>query len=282
MLTLPMRFRLPAHYLCCAIFQLGFVAGCQTLQGTRPFPVLVNDAETKTPISGAEVVVSYPMSRTSLGPSDSSRTTGNDGVARLWVAPFGDGITLQAAAKGYLPESKDVAVTAIQKIAPAGLFESADDRSANVIIEMYSEPQFTVELIVPIGYRGLVKVDVDLQDDIVCPRNQRSFGYPVSPAGEAKVVGPSLLRRVLPQSYHARYADGTKLDGEMSAAKVGFRWLKQEGKAQFYYVVGTQHEFDRFARELREEEKNSNGSRDAGKGANRSGRHHRGAVAAPD
>jgi hypothetical protein len=222
------------------------------------------------------------MSRSSLGPSDSSRKTGDDGIVRLWVAPFGDGVTLQAAAKGYLPESKDIAVTAIQKIAPVRLFESGDDRPANVVIEMYSEPSFTVDLVVPIGYRGLVKVDVDLQDDIPCPRNQRSFSYAVSPFGDVKVVGPSLLRRVLPQGYHAKYADGTPLDGEMSAAKVGFRWLKQEGKTQYCYVVGTQYEYDRLARDLREEEKNASGSRDAGKGANRGGHHRRGSVATPD
>jgi len=282
MVTLLMRFLRSASYLCCAILQLGFAAGCQTLQGARPFPVMVRDAETKAPISGAEVVVSYPTSRSSLGPCDSSRLTGGDGIVRLWVAPFGDGITLQAAAKGYLPESKDVAVTVIQRIAPVRLFEAADDRPANVTIEMYSEPQFTVELIVPIGYRGLIKVDVDLRDEIPCPRNQRCFSYPTSPSGDVRVVGPSLLRRVLPQGYHARYADGTPLDGEMSAAKVGFRWLKQEGKSQYYYVVGTQYEYDRFARDLREEEKSSRGSQDAGKEGNRSRRHHRGTVATPD
>jgi hypothetical protein len=70
------------------------------------------------------------------------------------------------------------------------------------------------------------------------------------------------------------YADGTALDGEMSAVKVGFRWLKQDGKKCFY-VVGTQNEYDQFARDLLKEANQSSGSRGTTKATNRSGRHRR-------
>jgi hypothetical protein len=256
-----------------AILQLGLGAGCQSFQSSRPFPVLLRDADTKTPVSGAQVSVSYPVSRSPLAPSESSAATSDDGIARLWVAPFGDGFAMRAAAQGYLAEDKDVAVTTIEKIAPVRLFESAEQRPPTMIIDLYREPAFSVELTIPLSYRGIIKADIDLRDGVPCPPGQRCFTYAVSPSGEVSVVGPSLLRRVPPHNYHARYADGTPLDTEMGLAKVGFRWLKQEGK-QHYYVVGTQPEYEAFARELVKEESSHHRSGDPGEGNRRGGRHH--------
>jgi hypothetical protein len=244
-------------------------------------PVLVRDAETKKPIAMAEVGVSYPVSQSPFAPPDSSSMTGSDGIARFWVAPFGDGIGVDATAAGYLPERKEIAVTTIEKIPPVHLFQSSDQRPASVIVELYAEPQFDIEFIVPAGYRGIVKADVDLQDRVSFPRGQRRFSYVVSPTGEVEVRGPSLLRRLLPQSYHARYADGTPLSGDMKAKKVGFRWLRQDGKQQ-YYVVGTQNEYDQFARDGIGEANHTSGSSETGKGSHRNGRHRASASTSPE
>jgi hypothetical protein len=275
-----MRSHRSVQCLCRPILLIGLVAGCQTLQSNRPMPVLVRDAETKKPISKAEVQVSYSGPRSPLAPSDSSRVTVDDGIVRLWAAPFGDGINLDARASGYLPETKEIAVTAIEKIQPAHFFQSSDQRPPAVVMELYSEPQFSVELIVPAGYRGLVKTAIDLRDDILRAPGQRCFGYRVSPSGEVRVSGPSLLRRISPAGYHAEYDDGTPLTSEMGALKVGFRWLKQEGNQQ-YYVVGTQYEFDQLSRDMLKDA-STGGSRDSGKSASRGGRHRRGASTAPE
>ena len=40
---------------------LALAPGCQALHPYRPVPVLVRDAETKEPIAGAQVRVSYPF-----------------------------------------------------------------------------------------------------------------------------------------------------------------------------------------------------------------------------
>src|SRR5262249_51356420 len=122
MTRVAIQIRRSTLLLTRAMLYLGLVPGCQTFQSSRPFPVLVRDADTKNPISGAQVLVSYPVSRSPLAPSESSAGTSNDGIARLWVAPFGDGFTMRATAQGYLPEDKDVAVTAVEKVAPLRLF----------------------------------------------------------------------------------------------------------------------------------------------------------------
>ena len=67
-----------------------FASGCQVLYRYRPVPVLVCDAETKKPIADADVHLSYPLSRDSRAPFNSSERTGPDGVAHLRAVPYGD------------------------------------------------------------------------------------------------------------------------------------------------------------------------------------------------
>src|SRR5262245_58875885 len=107
MTEVAMQIRRAALLWTSAMFYLGLIPGCQTFESSRPFPVLVRDADTKKPVSGAQVLVSYPVSRSPLAPSESSAAISNDGIARMYVAPFGDGFTMRATARGYLPEDKD-------------------------------------------------------------------------------------------------------------------------------------------------------------------------------
>jgi hypothetical protein len=231
------------RYLPFLVCLLAFMAGCQVLYRYRPVPVLVRDAETKKPIADAEVHLSYPLSRDSLAPFDSSERTGPDGIAHLRAAPYGDfGVRLDASAPGYMAEQQNISTEKIQKIEPAHFFETAERRPPECVVEMYAEPRFTVELIVPAGYRGLIKAEVQIQDDIPVPPGQRCFRYEVAD-GFVQVKGPGVLRRIPPPEYHARYADGTPLANEMTLLKVGFRWLRGEGK-EHYFVVGTQPEYD--------------------------------------
>ena len=80
-----------------------------------------------------------------------------------------------------------------------------------------------------------------------------------------------MLRRVYPSDYHARYADGTPLTGEMTLLKAGFRWLRGNGKEQ-YFFVGTQSEYDMERRFAPEEQPNAHPTSDS---APSSGRRHR-------
>jgi hypothetical protein len=161
------------------VFLLALAPGCQVLYRYRPLPVLVRDAETKKPIEGADVHLSYPLSRDSLAPFDSSERTDKDGIAHLRAAPY---------------------------------------------------------------YRGVIKAEVEMQDNVAAPPGQRCFRYEVVD-GLVRNKGPAVLRRIYPSDYRARYADGTPLTGEMTLLKTGFRWLRGNGKEQ-YFFVGTQPEYD--------------------------------------
>ncbi len=281
-----MRYSRFTRYLLYLIPLFCLASGCQALHQYRPVVVVVRDAETKTPIPQAEVYLTYSLSRDSLAPCNSSGVTGQDGITRLRAVSYGKyGIQLQGIAQGYLSEEMSVATDAIDKVEPAHLFEAVDQRPVNFVVEMYSGPQFTVELIVPVSYRGLVKAEVQVQADAPRTAGQRCFRYEVSPSRDPQaknpslgvlVKGPSLLRRVTPSDYHAKYSDGTPLGEEMDDVKVGFRWLKAEGKEQ-YFVVGTQPEYETLRRRLvPEESKTENHPSGGGKGGGRGGRHHRG------
>jgi len=231
------------RYLLFLTFLLAFASGCQVMYRYRPLPVLVRDAETKKPIADAEVHLSYPLTRDSLAPFDSSEHTGADGIARLRAAPYGGfGVRLEATAAGYMTGQQTMSSELIQNIKPPYPFEATERRQPVEVVEMYAEPRFTVELVVPVGYRGVIKTEIQLQDDIPFAAGQRCFRYEVTD-GFASIKGPGALRRICPPEYHARYADGTPLTDEMSLLKVGFRWLRGEGNEHSFFV-GTQPEYD--------------------------------------
>src|SRR5262249_61077154 len=117
-----------------------------------------------------------------------------------------------------------------------GWFEAPGRRPPGGGLEMYSGPRFGVELVVPVGYRGLFKAEVRVRDDAPCPPGQRRFRAEVPVSGVVEVQGPPALRRVQPPDFKARYADGSPLGAEMDAVKVGFRWLRREGHGPCFVV----------------------------------------------
>jgi hypothetical protein len=243
--------RVLARCLLYPALLLAPAPGCQALHRYRPVPVLVRDAETKKPIPGAEVKISYPAAREVLAPWESLGTTEADGIARLRAEPYQEtGLVVEATAQGYLFEELSVAAETIEAIEPAHFFEKVEQRPAALVLEMYAEPNPTVELVVPTGYRGLVKVEVQIQEDATFPAGQRCFRYPVSVAGVAQVKGPPFLRRVFSADYRACYADGTPLRQHGDPEEVGLHWLKYDDTDQ-YFVVGTQRDYDSYRREMR-------------------------------
>jgi len=233
-----------ARCLLCPVFLLVLAPGCQVMYRYRPVPVLVRDAETKQPIANADVHLYYPLSRDSLAPFDSSERTSSDGVAHLRAAPYGDfGVRIEANAAGYMTDQADIATESIQHLKPPHLMEETQRRKPEFVVELYSEPRFSVELVVPPGYRGLIKAEIEMQDDAAVPPGKRCFRYEVVD-GRVRIKGPGiLLRRVYASDYRASYADGTPLTGEMTLTKVGFRWLRGRDTEQ-YFVVGTKPEYD--------------------------------------
>ncbi len=273
-----MRNRRLARSLLYLVCLLSLTPGCQAFHSYRPVGVLVQDAETKRPIPAAEVYLTYPLMKDSTAPCNSSGISREDGIARLRAAPYGKyGIQVKALAQGYQLEETTLGVSTVEKLETAHLFEETDKRPRDIVVEMYADPRFMVELIVPAGYRGLVKAELQVQDDAPCTPGQRSFRYEVSPTGIVVAKGPSVLGRITVLDYRASYLNGTQLGEDMDAVKVGFRWLKTEGKEQFF-VVGTQGDYDALRRRLVPDEvkREIHSSDGGGKGGGRGGRHHQG------
>jgi hypothetical protein len=234
---------------------LALAPGCLSLNGGRPLPVQVVDAETKQPIAGAGVQIVYPFTSPALASGGASGPTGRDGIARLWAVPSDNaGVTVEVAALGHLTaDEKSLSAETVRALEPIHLFEAVDRRPAVVVIELYAEPRPTIELVVPVGYRGIVKAEVQVQEDIANAPGQRLFSYEVPPDGVVPVIGPALLRHVFAPDFRARYADGTPLSRNAKGADMGFWWLKSEGPVQVF-LVGTSREFD----DLRRDEDKSN------------------------
>lgn len=249
--------------------------GCQSLFRYRPVTVLVRDAETKQPIPGADVHLSYPMGRDSLAPYDATGVTDGDGTVHLRAAPYGDaGILIEGSAKGYVPEGLSVSSEDIARIQPTPLIGPDPPRPVHFIVEMYTEPRVTVELILPPNYRGLVKATVDARDDFPGKPGQRCFRYRVPASGEVHIVGPALLRRVESGDYRARYEEGPLLPQQPGDAEVGLRWFKGE-KTELYFVAGNRREYEwahRFSSQA-EDEPIPRSSSSGGGGSGRGRRH---------
>jgi hypothetical protein len=241
--------------------------GCQALYHYRPIEVMVLDAETKKPIAGADVRLWYPHTNPSVAPWESVGKTGDDGVAQLRAAPFGDaGIMVNATAAGYQPEELSMPAEAVEQMPGSRLPWAVEPSSAPFVLEIYAQPAVRVELVLPNGYIGLVVAEVRIREDSPCTPGQRLFRYDVPATGVVEVTGPPLLRRVYPPDFRARFADGTPVSPQAGPQEVGLRPLKREGTAE-YFVVGTQIQFDNIRRCLRKPAATAEGQiSDGGKG----------------
>ncbi len=229
----------------------GAAGGCQALFRYRPVSVQVVDSETHAPIPGADVRISYTLTAPSQAPFDSCGTTGKDGTVQLRAAPSGRaGLMLQATAPGYLADESSMPVQAIEALEPSPLLGPDEKRGVNFVMELYAAPSPKVELVLPNGYRGLVKAEIQIQEDAKLAPGQRCFTYHVPASGIVQVVGPPILRRIYSPDFKARYEDGTVIARRVDDRDVvGFFPLQRERMTEVF-VVGTKSEFDMFRRDL--------------------------------
>jgi len=263
--------RRPTGCLTFAVVLLAFAPGCQTLYGYRPVSVLVRDIETKKPLHGAEVHISYPLAESPFAPAACSGATGEDGLARLRAAPYGDaGIAVDVTAGGYMSAEKTLPVAAVQALEPAHLFEAVERRPVSLVVELYAEPHPVIELVLPAGYRGVVKAEVLVQEDAANAPGQRLFSGVMAPSGVVQVIGPPLLRCLLIGDIRARFADGTPVSPQPKDREVGLWWINSESVARYAFFVGTRGEYDSFRLLSRveggEEKRSSGGGKSGGRG----------------
>jgi hypothetical protein len=179
-------------------------------------------------------------------------------------------------------EGKGVPVDSLKALTPAGWFEAVEKRPVSLVLEMYAEPRPTVELVLPAGYHGIVKVQMQIRDDAPPQPGQRLFSCVVSKSGEVQVVGPPVLRRAQPLDFRAKFADGMLVSFPPKETEVGLRWLHGSGSEQFF-VVGTQVDYDNERRAYLDELRHTypkadtgNGNSGQGKGGGRGRRNQTG------
>jgi hypothetical protein len=254
---------------------LAWVPGCADLYGSRPVAVLVRDIESKKLLAGAEVHISYPLADSPLVPPSCSGETGEDGVARLRAAPYGDaGIVVRVTAGGYIAAEKTLPVATVRAYEPAHFFEAVERRPPNVVVELYAEPRPRIELVLPVGYQGVVKAEVHAQEGAPCAPGQRLFSGALLPSGVVSVTGPPLLREAFTNDFRARFADGTPVSPAPKDGEVGLWPLSCDGVGWFTFYVGTKSAYDSYcllSRHAGGEEKRSTGGGKTG-GRGRAGR----------
>jgi hypothetical protein len=250
-------------------------AGCQTMQPARPLTIIARDAETQEPIAGARVslrpIEGYHLPGPDLG------TTGRDGIVRFQGNSKDDrAIGIEANANGYMLVSTYIPAETVRSIPAAPRFGHDTERPVAFTVELFAGPRPSVDLIVPAGYRGVVKADVAIARDAPCPPHQRKFQFSVAPDGTVHVTGPAMLERVQASDFQLRYADNAPISHKASSTDLGFWWLRHEGDAD-YYVIGDRGDYQL----ARAEEASDGGApppRSSGGGGGRGGRggHHRG------
>jgi hypothetical protein len=230
------RCCLLSRILLGAFFSLPSLAGCHTLHSTETIPIVVLDAETKTPIPGATVRLWSPADNS---PSHLEPTgqTGPDGMARIKAFfPKEADVLIEVSAPGYLSDEIDRLLSSKAPGAPAG----------GGIVEMFSGPKPCIQLVIPTGFRGDLKVELKIQDNAPMQPGQRVFTYNVPPTTQASIIGePVVVHIVGPPVMEGRlgqfrglYANRAPMPVEPKDTEVVLRWVRSEGLDQ-YFVVGT-------------------------------------------
>lgn len=247
-----MRDRRLARYLLALLYFAPLV-GCQVFQGEPQLVVQVRDAETKKPLPSAEVYLCQRLKDNSVEPCRSPGLTQEDGTAHLKAVGGQYGVEVQAVAAGYLPEKVTLSAEDLKKIKTIPTSATKEPRPADAIVEAYAEPSFSVELVVPVGYRGLIEAEIVPRNNITNPIGQRRFCFTVPPSAIVRIEGPALLQRVAVADYRARYVGGPLLTATMDEEKVGFRWLKGSGR-KHYFLIGTLSDYETVSRRLAPEQ----------------------------
>ena len=194
------------------------VMGCKALQPEPSVAVQVRDAETKAPIANATVDLSDI--RGVVTSKEITGKTGADGVARVHPLPDGTEGLLAVSAAGYLNDAKPL------------------NEAAGMEVELFAGPRPTVELVIPSGFRGLIKAEFKIAPADGAAPSPRLFRCDVQADGTVEVVGPEVLHCVRPQDFHAVAADGTTLPSGGPTTSIELRWVKTTDAID-YFVYGT-------------------------------------------
>ncbi len=132
---------------------------------------------------------------------------------------------LEVAAQGYQSEKQNVSSETVRAVKPLHWFESINDRPVQLVVELFADPEPIVELVLPAGYRGLIKAEIQVRPDAPFTPGQRSFPVEVPPSGTVVVIGPPILEHAFGPDFRFRYADGVPLSRRAENSPLGYWWL---------------------------------------------------------
>lgn len=241
-------------------------AGCHTIQPSTPLTIHVRDAETQKPIPDATVRVIR------FGKHSSDRdvvfTSEADGTAHTRLPQLdAAGVMVEIEAPGYLSKQTTLPRDIADALMEAKPFHPYKGPALAVSVDVFAGPRPTAELVLPTGYRGLVKAEIRVNPDQQWTAGQRAYSYAIAPnsviqvGGAQKIVvqidGPPVFGQGVGPDIVAKYADGRQLPKEAKGEDIGFRWIRRDGN-DVYFVVGNNTDLTMAGRMLGVSDQNSN------------------------
>jgi hypothetical protein len=207
------RFRSLAFFLLC----LGTCvcsSGCIAFYLPVPVQVTVRDAETGAPIPDAHVDVFTNAMLLLNMPRPESAVTNDQGAARL-TAATSQLQTWRTAANDYLPNHE---LKVLYKSQP-------------LEFRLYRKPEPLLNIAVPNGYRGPLKIELrPIPGWIQTRPGDREFRFKASPTGYVRIDATPLLVKVMYNLdwVHAYFEDGTaipRVDYITKPTDISLRWV---------------------------------------------------------
>ena len=123
--------------------------------------------------------------------------------------------------------------------------------ASGVVLEVFAEPRPFVELVVPTGYRGLIRARLQVRPDLPIPPHQREYAINVPANGVVEIVLPPIFTRGVTPEIRTRYADGTPLSRTAKDYELGCRWLESDADSGYIFYIGTKYEADEMRRAIK-------------------------------
>jgi hypothetical protein len=232
--------------------------GCASIIGSKGTSVQVIDGETKQPVSAAQVRLWHYNQATSGGANATVATNGGGTADLQTISGRTDDLVLEVSAKGYATEEKSI------------------NLANHVEVQLYAEPNPTIEFVVPPLFRGLFNFKMQIQDKAAMKSGQRVFPAELQETGLAETVVPDLFRHMNAE-FRARFSDGRALPDRPQGQELGLWWIKTSGEYEIF-LIGTQGDYDTYWREHPNEQpserKGKGRGGKGGKGGQGRGRSH--------
>ena len=232
-------YRLAGALACCVLTTA--LAGCGVFRTHRPVTIQVIDGETRQPLSDAKLSVYYPNMLDFTAPLPTSGVTDEQGLVTLRI---GDYHSIEL--RGELADHYQLSPHRISRESVVGL-PRKPMRQISHTVELWKLPAPKIEVIVPDGYRGPVKVVYETAPPETYEPGRREFTFRSDRSGRVTVVGPAYLDGFL-SVVSARYESGAviPLPSANRPEEVAFRWVHGNslpvGRPSDLFIVGTEAE----------------------------------------